>query len=133
MRDVLLFGGRIVVRKFDTPRDLTALDEPLIVNCTGLGARALFGDLELTARLAAARSGGGAHAVKRHREQGKLLARERIEKLLDPDTPFLEIGALASYGLYDGAAPSAGIVTGIGRVSGREVMTRPAVTLERSS
>jgi len=77
---------------------------------------------ELRERLASARAGGGAEAVKRHREQGKLLARERIDALLDPDTPFLEIGALAAFGLYDGAAPSAGIVTGIGRVSGREVM-----------
>src|SRR5262245_10705011 len=77
---------------------------------------------ELRARLQQARLGGGDDAVKRHREQGKLLARERIEKLLDPGTPFLEIGALAAFGLYDGAAPSAGLVTGIGRVSGREVM-----------
>jgi len=77
---------------------------------------------ELRERLAQARAGGGPEAVKRHREQGKLLARERIEKLLDPATPFLEVGALAGYGLYEGAAPSAGIVTGIGRVRGREVM-----------
>jgi hypothetical protein len=47
MRDVILFGGRIVVRKFDTPRDLMALDEPVIMNCSGLGARDLFGDQEL--------------------------------------------------------------------------------------
>src|SRR5262249_38524827 len=52
----------------------------------------------------------------------KLLVRERIERLLDPGTPFLEIGALCAHGLYDGAAPSAGIVTGIGRVRGREGM-----------
>ena len=77
---------------------------------------------DLKARLQAARAGGGEDAVKRQREQGKLLARERVERLLDPGTPFLEIGALAASGLYDGAAPSAGIVTGIGRVSGREVM-----------
>jgi acetyl-CoA carboxylase carboxyltransferase component len=77
---------------------------------------------ELRERLEQARAGGGPEAVKRHREQGKLLARERIEKLLDRDTPFLEIGALAGHGLYEGAAPSAGIVTGIGRVRGREVM-----------
>jgi acetyl-CoA carboxylase carboxyltransferase component len=77
---------------------------------------------ELRERLVLARAGGGPEAVKRHREQGKLLVRERIERLLDPSTPFLEIGALAAFGLYDGAAPSAGIVTGIGRVRGREVM-----------
>src|SRR5581483_10965057 len=47
MRDVVLFGGRIVVRKFDAPRDLMALAEPIVVNCTGLGARDLFGDQEL--------------------------------------------------------------------------------------
>ncbi|PYQ74369.1 MAG: FAD-dependent oxidoreductase [Acidobacteria bacterium] len=47
MRDVVLFGGRIVVRRFDTPRDLTSLDEPIVINCTGLGARDLFGDQEL--------------------------------------------------------------------------------------
>jgi acetyl-CoA carboxylase carboxyltransferase component len=77
---------------------------------------------DLRARLEAARAGGGEEAVKRQRDQGKLLARERIERLLDPGTPFLEIGALAAMGLYEGAAPSAGLVTGIGRVRGREVM-----------
>jgi acetyl-CoA carboxylase carboxyltransferase component len=77
---------------------------------------------DLGERLAAARRGGGEEAVRRHREQGKLLVRERVERLLDPGTPFLEIGALAASGLYDGAAPSAGLVTGIGRVRGREVM-----------
>jgi acetyl-CoA carboxylase carboxyltransferase component len=77
---------------------------------------------QLRERLGAARAGGGQDAVRRQRDQGKLLARERIDRLLDPGTPFLEIGALAAYGMYDGAAPSAGIVTGIGRVRGREVM-----------
>jgi len=77
---------------------------------------------ELRENLAEARAGGGPHAVKRHREQGKLMARERIERLLDPGTPFLEIGALAAHRLYDGAAPSAGIITGIARIRGREVM-----------
>jgi acetyl-CoA carboxylase carboxyltransferase component len=84
------------------------------------GMKALVADLR--GRLDAARKGGGAEALKRHREQGKRTARERIERLLDPSTPFLEIGALAACGMYDGAAPSAGIVTGIGRVRGREVM-----------
>jgi acetyl-CoA carboxylase carboxyltransferase component len=77
---------------------------------------------DLRRRLSEARAGGGEEAVRRHREQGKLLARERIERLLDPGTPFLEVAALAAHGMYDGAAPSAGIVTGIGRVRGREVM-----------
>jgi acetyl-CoA carboxylase carboxyltransferase component len=77
---------------------------------------------DLRARLVTVRKGGGDEAVRRHREQGKLLVRERIEKLLDPETAFLEIGALAADGLYDGAAPAAGLVAGIGRVRGREVM-----------
>ena len=79
-------------------------------------------EADLKARLNAARQGGGKDALERHREQGKLPVRDRIERLLDPGTPFLEVGALAAHGLYDGAAPSAGIVTGIGRVRGREVM-----------
>jgi len=79
-------------------------------------------EADLRQRLAVARAGGGEEAIKRHKQQGKLLARERIERLLDPGTPFLEIGALAAHGLYEGAAPSAGMVTGIGRVRGREVM-----------
>jgi acetyl-CoA carboxylase carboxyltransferase component len=77
---------------------------------------------ELREKLARAREGGGEEAVRRHRAQGKLMARERIEKLVDPGTPFLEVGALAGHGLYDGQAPAAGLVTGIGRVSGRELM-----------
>jgi acetyl-CoA carboxylase carboxyltransferase component len=79
-------------------------------------------EAELSARVAEARKGGGEEAVRRQREQGKLLARERIDLLLDRGTPFLEIGALAGYGMYEGAAPCAGLVTGIGRVQGREVM-----------
>jgi acetyl-CoA carboxylase carboxyltransferase component len=77
---------------------------------------------QLRERLASVRRGGGEEALRRHREQGKLLVRERIERLLDPGTPFLEIGALAGLGLYDGQAPGAGIVCGVGRVSGRELM-----------
>ncbi len=68
------------------------------------------------------RQGGGAEAVKRHRARGKFLARERIEKILDPGAPFLEFSALAGNGLYDDEAPSAGVVTGIGAVHGREVL-----------
>ena len=77
---------------------------------------------ELSAVLATARAGGGESAQKRQREHGKLPVRERIDLLLDEGSPFLEMGALAANGLYDGGAPCAGIVTGIGRVSGREVM-----------
>ncbi len=77
---------------------------------------------ELRAHLAAARAGGGPRYLKRHREQGKLFVRERIDRLLDPQSPFLELSALAANDLYGGGAPAAGIVTGIGRVSGRDVM-----------
>ncbi len=77
---------------------------------------------QLKTRIAQVRDGGGPRYVARHREQGKLPVRERIEKLLDPGTPFLELSALAAWDLYDNEAPSAGVVTGIGRVSGRDVM-----------
>jgi acetyl-CoA carboxylase carboxyltransferase component len=77
---------------------------------------------ELKARLALVRQGGGPKYQQRHRQQGKLLARERIDQLLDPAAPFLELGALAAWELYDGEAPSGGIVTGIGRVSGLECL-----------
>jgi acetyl-CoA carboxylase carboxyltransferase component len=77
---------------------------------------------ELKKRLALVRQGGGEKYRKRHEEQGKLFVRERIERLLDPGAPFLELSALAAGDMYRGEAPSAGIVTGIGRVSNREVM-----------
>ena len=77
---------------------------------------------ELAERRARAREGGGPKYLERHREQGKLPARERIDKLLDPGSPFLELSPLAAWDLYDNDAPGAGIVTGIGRVSGREVV-----------
>src|SRR5713101_5608722 len=77
---------------------------------------------ELRERLLAAREGGGAKYVERHREQGKLPVRDRIDRLLDPGSPFLELSPLAAFDMYDGDAPGAGLVTGIGRVSGREVM-----------
>jgi 3-methylcrotonyl-CoA carboxylase beta subunit/propionyl-CoA carboxylase len=77
---------------------------------------------ELRERTDAVRQGGGAKYVERHREQGKLPVRERIDKLLDPGSPFLELSPLAAWGLYDNDAPAAGVVTGIGRVSGREVV-----------
>jgi len=75
---------------------------------------------ELRARSAQVAAGGGERAVARHRERGKLLARERIDRLVDPGTAFLELSALAAWDVYDGQAPSAGIVTGIGVVEGRE-------------
>src|SRR5512145_1655438 len=97
---------------------------------------------ELKERLARVREGGGEKYRRRQEEQGKLFVRDRIDRLLDPNSPFLELSALAASDLYDSdkasapsgptsasandsgsfAAPAAGIVTGIGRVSDREVM-----------
>ena len=77
---------------------------------------------ELGDRIQQARQGGGERYLQRHRDQGKLPVRERIDKLLDDGSPFLELSPLAAWDLYDNEAPGAGIVTGIGRVSGREVM-----------
>jgi propionyl-CoA carboxylase len=76
---------------------------------------------DLRARLAQVRLGGGPEAVRRHVARGKLLARDRIDCLLDPGTPFLELSPLAANGMYDDDAPSAGIVTGIGQVEGKQV------------
>ena len=77
---------------------------------------------EFRARLKTAREGGGAPNLQRHREQGKLPVRDRIERLKDAGSPFLELSPLAAFDMYDGEAPAAGIVTGIARVSGREVL-----------
>jgi 3-methylcrotonyl-CoA carboxylase beta subunit/propionyl-CoA carboxylase len=77
---------------------------------------------ELRQRLDQVRQGGGERYLQRHREQGKLPVRERLERLLDPGSPFLELSPLAAWDLYDGEAPGAGLVTGVGRVSGREVL-----------
>ncbi|AZY94096.1 methylcrotonoyl-CoA carboxylase [Paracoccus sp. S4493] len=77
-----------------------------------------------TAREAAeaAIAGGGPKALERHVSRGKMPPRERVANLLDPGSPFLEIGALAAHGLYDGAAPCAGVIAGVGRVHGQDVM-----------
>src|ERR1041385_5214812 len=77
---------------------------------------------ELRERHAKVRDGGGKKYTDRHRKQGKLPVRDRVRQLIDPKTPVLELSALAAWDLYSGDAPSAGIVTGIGRVSGREVL-----------
>src|SRR5580765_5777350 len=77
---------------------------------------------QLRERIAQAREGGGPRYLQRHREQGKLPARERIERLLDEGSPFLELSPLAAWEMYDNDAPGAGIITGIGRVSGREML-----------
>ena len=73
---------------------------------------------DLRAHLAKAALGGGERARARHAERGKLLPRDRVDALCDPGSPFLELSPLAAHGLYDGEAPSAGIVTGVGRVAG---------------
>src|SRR5690349_12984639 len=77
---------------------------------------------ELRERIQTAREGGGPKYVQRHRDQGKLPVRERIDRLLDRASPFLELSPLAAWDIYENEAPGAGIVTGIGRVAGREVM-----------
>ncbi len=78
--------------------------------------------VELREQLARARAGGGERYLQRHREQGKLPVRERIGRLLDPGSPLLELSPLAACDMYDNEAPGAGLVTGIGRVAGREVL-----------
>src|SRR5438105_4320428 len=75
---------------------------------------------ELRGRTAQVGAGGGERAVERHRSRGKVLARERIDRLLDPGTAFLELNALAAWDVYGGQAPSAGLVSGVGVVEGRE-------------
>ena len=77
---------------------------------------------ELRERLAAASRGGSEQARAKHRARGKLLARERIDRLLDPGSPFLEIAPLAAEGMYDRAAPSAGVIAGIGMIHGRHCL-----------
>jgi 3-methylcrotonyl-CoA carboxylase beta subunit len=77
---------------------------------------------ELRVKVAEAALGGPEKSRERHTSRGKLLPRERVERLLDPGSPFLEIGQLAAKGLYDGEVPGAGVIAGIGRVSGRQCM-----------
>ncbi len=77
---------------------------------------------DLGQKIAAVRQGGGPKYIARHKEQGKVPPRERVAALLDPDTPFLELSPLAANDMYDGEAPGAGIITGIGRIQRRECM-----------
>src|SRR6187551_464518 len=81
---------------------------------------------ELRERLATARQGGSEAARRKHTDRGKLLVRDRVDRLLDPGSPFLELSPLAAYEMYGApgtnSVPSAGVVTGIGRVQGREVV-----------
>jgi 3-methylcrotonyl-CoA carboxylase beta subunit len=82
--------------------------------------RALVRDLN--DKVATVKAGGGERARQRHLDRGKMLPRERVRGLLDEGAPFLEVSQLAAYGLYDDEVPSAGVIAGIGRVMGREVM-----------
>jgi 3-methylcrotonyl-CoA carboxylase beta subunit len=82
--------------------------------------KALVEDLRVQAAKVAL--GGGESARAKHTARGKLLPRERVNQLLDPGTPFLEVGQLAAFGLYDNDAPAAGVITGVGRVQGVECM-----------
>ena len=75
---------------------------------------------ELNEKILFAQTGGGQEAIKRHRSRGKLLPRERINFLIDPGSPFLEFSNIAALDSYNNEAPCAGLITGIGRVSGRE-------------
>jgi 3-methylcrotonyl-CoA carboxylase beta subunit len=77
---------------------------------------------ELRRTVEQVRQGGGERARARHVGRGKLLPRDRVRALIDPGSPFLEVGQLAAHGMYGGEVPSAGLITGIGRVSGRECM-----------
>jgi acetyl-CoA carboxylase carboxyltransferase component len=77
---------------------------------------------DLRERIERAQQGGGAKYLQRHREQGKLPVRERIDRLIDPGSPFLELSPLAAHNMYDDEAPAAGLVTGIARVSNRDVL-----------
>ena len=77
---------------------------------------------DLRAKAAQIAAGSDAKSRERHVARGKLLPRDRVERLLDPGTPFLEIGQLAAYGMYDGEAPAAGMIAGIGRVEGQDCM-----------
>jgi 3-methylcrotonyl-CoA carboxylase beta subunit len=88
-----------------------------VVAAATSGMRELVADLR--DRLAEVRRGGSEAARRRHADRGKLLVRDRVDRLLDPGSPFLEIGALAADGMYDDPVPAAGIVTGVGRVEGR--------------
>src|SRR6266849_5767057 len=77
---------------------------------------------QLRSKLDNVKKGGGEAAVARHKERGKMFVRERIEAVIDPDTPFLEFSALAANGMYGDEAPSAGIVTGIGSIQGHQTV-----------
>src|SRR5215204_3811734 len=101
------------------------IDSQVIVDSDEFRARAAHNRAlvqKLRADVAEAAKGGTEKSRERHTSRGKLLPRERVERLLDPSSPFLEIGQLAACDMYDGEVPGAGMITGVGRVSGRQVM-----------
>jgi 3-methylcrotonyl-CoA carboxylase beta subunit len=99
----------------------TALDvRGEVFRANAAAMRALVADLR--AVVAGVRAGGGAAAREKHLARGKLLPRDRVRALIDPASPFLEIGQLAAHGMYGGEVPAAGLIAGIGRISGRECM-----------
>ena len=77
---------------------------------------------ELRERLDRVRMGGSERARERHLARGKMLPRDRVEGLLDPGSPFLELSPLAAYDMYDNDCPSAGVITGVGRIGGRFII-----------
>ena len=88
-----------------------------------VNAEAMAGHMRVAEdAVALAREGGGERARERHVSRGKMLPRERVERLIDPGSSFLEVGVTAAHGLYDGASPGAGAIAGVGRVHGRDVM-----------
>ncbi|MCB1425668.1 MAG: methylcrotonoyl-CoA carboxylase, partial [Notoacmeibacter sp.] len=89
-------------------------------NANAQAMRALLDDL--AGKAATIELGGPDHARQRHVERGKLLPRERLAALIDPGSPFLEVGQFAAFGMYGGDIASAGIITGVGRVEGTECM-----------
>ncbi|MFF2021021.1 carboxyl transferase domain-containing protein [Streptomyces sp. NPDC058171] len=103
----------------EAPVLATAADPAAEAFRTNEAAHLALGE-ELRSRLARARLGGGERARARHTARGKLLPRDRVDTLLDPGSPFLELAPLAAEELYGGDAPAAGVIAGIGRVSGRE-------------
>ncbi|MCU1494078.1 MAG: acetyl-CoA carboxylase, carboxyltransferase component (subunit alpha and beta) [Acidimicrobiaceae bacterium] len=110
-----------MVQLVEQPTLRSALD---VHSKAGSSNAEALGDLvaDLRDQLARAREGGSEKARERHRSRGKLLARERVDRLLDAGSPFLELSALAAYGMYGDEVPSAGIVTGIGRIDARECL-----------
>jgi 3-methylcrotonyl-CoA carboxylase beta subunit len=114
-------------RRRDCPKepDVPVIESKVDLNSAQTKANAqAWGQLraELEARRATAALGGNAKSRERHTSRGKLLPRERVLRLLDPGSAFLEIGSLAAFGMYEGDVHGAGLIAGIGRVAGRECM-----------